>query len=125
MKRLSEVKAFTIKETSEQTGLTEDTIRYYEKIGLLPRAERKENRHRVYRPEDVDTMKLITCLKKTGMSLDDMKPFLNLSFDDDLTAFPDLYDRIQNHKENIKNQMASLQQIIDFIDSKLKLGNFG
>lgn len=55
---------FSIKETSEQAGLSEDTIRYYEKIGLLPRAERKANRHRVYRPEDIHTMRLITCLKK-------------------------------------------------------------
>jgi DNA-binding transcriptional MerR regulator len=121
---LGEVKAFSIKETSEQTGLSEDTIRYYEKIGLLPRAERKTNRHRVFHPEDVETMKLITCLKKTGMSLDEMKPFLNLSYDDDLIAFPELYDMILNHKEKIKNQIASLQQVVDFIDAKLKQGNF-
>jgi MerR family copper efflux transcriptional regulator len=120
--RMSEVKAFSIKETSEQTGLTEDTIRYYEKIGLLPRAERKTNSHRVYRSEDIDTMKLITCLKKTGMSLDDMKPYLNLSYEDDLTAFPELYDMLQDHKGKIEGQMAALQQIIDFIDAKLKTG---
>lgn len=63
---MSENELFSIKETSEQAGLSEDTIRYYEKIGLLPRAERKVNRHRVYRLEDIHTMKLITCLKKQG-----------------------------------------------------------
>jgi MerR family copper efflux transcriptional regulator len=114
---LGEVHVFTIKEAAEQTELSEDTIRYYEKIGLLPRAERKENRHRIYHPEDIATMKLIICLKKTGMSLDEMKPFLNLSYDDDLTEFPELYAKIQSHKEKIYNQMVSLQQIIDFIDS--------
>lgn len=39
---------FTIKETAVQTGISEDTIRYYEKIALLPRADRKDNGHRVY-----------------------------------------------------------------------------
>lgn len=41
-----EEQTFTIKQVAEQTGISEDTIRYYEKIMLLPQAERKENRHR-------------------------------------------------------------------------------
>ncbi|MFX3632747.1 MAG: MerR family transcriptional regulator [Candidatus Pristimantibacillus sp.] len=114
--------AFSIKESSEQTGISEDTIRYYEKIGLLPRAERKENGHRVYRTEDIEMMKLINCLKKTGMSLDEMKPFLQLSKDDDLHAFPELFDTIQNHKAKIKGQIDSLQEILDFIELKLDKG---
>ncbi|WP_317618413.1 MerR family transcriptional regulator [Paenibacillus sp. PL91] len=61
---MSEAKGFSIKEAAEQTGLTEDTIRYYEKISLLPRAERKENSHRIYRAEDIQKIKLINCLKK-------------------------------------------------------------
>jgi MerR family copper efflux transcriptional regulator len=79
MNIMNEVNEFSIKQTSEQTGLTGDTIRYYEKIGLLPRAERKANGHRMYHSDDITTMKRITCLKIAGMSLDDMKPFLNLS----------------------------------------------
>lgn len=58
---------FSIKQVSERTGLTEDAIRYYEKIGLLPSPKRKDNRHRVYHIEDAEMMELITCLKKTGM----------------------------------------------------------
>lgn len=38
---MNKVIEYTIKQTAELTGFTEDTIRYYEKIGLLPRAERK------------------------------------------------------------------------------------
>ncbi|MGC5771167.1 MerR family transcriptional regulator [Paenibacillus pabuli] len=110
---------FSIKETAEQAGLSEDTIRYYEKIGLLPRAERKPNRHRVYRPEDIQTMKLITCLKKTGMSLDEMKPYLQMSMDSDLDDFPDEREMLINHRKKIETQIASLQQIVDFIDEKM------
>lgn len=58
------IKGYSIKVASELTGITEDTIRYYEKIGLLPRAQRKGNSHRVYSDGDIETMKLITCLKK-------------------------------------------------------------
>lgn len=120
---MSTAKNFTIKETAHQAGLSEDTIRYYEKIGLLPRAERKLNSHRVYRDEDIDKMKLITCLKKTGMSLEQMKPFLHLSQDADLTAYPELNALLKEHKKEIEIQIASLQQIVDFIEVKLTPGN--
>ncbi|MGM1021760.1 MAG: MerR family DNA-binding protein [Bacillota bacterium] len=65
-------------------------------------------------------MKLITRLKKTGMLLDDMKPFLQLSCGDDIVEFPELLDSIQNHKQKIQSQIDSLQQIIEFIDSHVK-----
>ncbi|CAH1190371.1 hypothetical protein PAECIP111892_00131 [Paenibacillus auburnensis] len=116
---------YSIKAASELTGITEDTIRYYEKIGLLPRAQRKENSHRVYTEGDVELMKLISCLKKTGMPLDEMRPYLNLSRDSNLSEYPELYDKIQIHKRKILDQIASLQQIVDFIDTKVSEGNFG
>jgi MerR family copper efflux transcriptional regulator len=119
MNIMSEINGFSIKQTSEQVGLTEDTIRYYEKIGLLPRAERKANGHRIYRSEDINSMKFILCLKKAGMSLDDMKPYMHLSYDDDLAEFPELYRMLQDHKKNIENQIGELQIIVDFINIKL------
>ncbi|MCD1258450.1 MerR family transcriptional regulator [Paenibacillus athensensis] len=113
---------WTIKEAAEQAGLTEDTIRYYEKIGLLPRAERRANQHRRYRDADVQVMKTINCLKKTGMSLEDMKPFLQLTLEDDLVEHAELRELLVGHKQKIESQIAALQQIVDLIDSKLEPG---
>ncbi|MNI42177.1 HTH-type transcriptional regulator YfmP [compost metagenome] len=109
----------SIKAASEVTGISEDTIRYYEKIGLLPRAQRKGNSHRIYSERDIERMKLIACLKKTGMPLDEMRPYLKLSADSDLSEHPELYAKIQLHKQSILDQIASLQQIVDFIDSNI------
>lgn len=97
---MNKVIEYTIKQTAVQTGLTEDTIRYYEKIGLLPRAERKTSGRRVYHTEDIKTMKLIQCLKKTGMLLEEMKSYLQHSYDADLTDFPEIYGKLQNHKKS-------------------------
>jgi len=119
---MNEPLTYTIKEAAAQAGLTEDTVRYYEKIGLLGRAERKPNRHRVYRPEDVETMKMIACFKKTGMSLESMKPYLRLSRGDDLSAHPELHAMMEEHKQKIEHQIASLQQIVDFLESQLNPG---
>lgn len=113
---------YTIKQIAEQTGISEDTIRYYEKIKLLPRADRKENGHRLYRKEDIYMFKLISCLKKTGMPLEAMRPFLAASANTDSVEYTELVDQLRSHRENILNQISSLQQIVDFIDIKLKEG---
>lgn len=117
---MKEEQTFTIKQTAKQTGISEDTIRYYEKIALLPRAERKDNGHRIYRQEDIETILLISCLKKTGMPLEEMRPFLEVSVDADPAEYPELVELLKSHRENIVSQIASLQQVVDFIDMKLE-----
>ncbi|ACT00305.1 MerR family transcriptional regulator [Paenibacillus sp. JDR-2] len=115
---------FTIKQTADKTGISEDTLRYYEKIALLPRADRKDNGHRVYRQEDINTILLIYCLKKTGMPLEEMRPFLTVSVDADPAEYPELVKKLRDHRENIVSQITSLQQIVDFIDMKLEEGRY-
>ncbi|QJD85666.1 MerR family transcriptional regulator [Cohnella herbarum] len=119
---MKEELTFTIKQIAMQIGISEDTIRYYEKIALLRRADRKDNGHRVYRQEDIDTIRLLSCLKKTGMPLGEMRPFLAVSADADPAEYPELVGHLRNHRENIIAQIASLQQVVDFIDMKLEVG---
>ncbi|CAM3567640.1 MerR family transcriptional regulator [Paenibacillus lupini] len=121
---MKEEQSYTIKQSAEQTGITEDTIRYYERIALLPRAERKENGHRIYRQEDINTIRLIACLKKTGMPLEEMRPFLAVSADTDPAEYPELVELLTSHRKNVVSQIASLQQVVDFIDMKLEEGRY-
>ncbi|MCM3781950.1 MerR family transcriptional regulator [Neobacillus mesonae] len=121
---MKEKSTFTIKQTAKRTGISEDTIRYYEKIALLPRIERKDNGHRVYRQEDIDAIHLISCLKKTGMPLEEMRTFMAVSADADPAEYPELVEQLRSHRENIASQIASLQQIVDFIDMKLEEGKY-
>ena len=111
---------FSIHETSERSGLSKDTIRYYEKIGLLPRAERKASSHRIYTEQDIQTMSLITCMKKTGMSLEEMKPFLRMSLESDLNDFPEEREMLINYQKKVEEQIASMQQVVNFIQEKLE-----
>lgn len=60
----------TISEVSEKYGLTADTLRYYERIGLLPRVARKANGVRDYRQEDCQMIGFIKCLRGAGMPVD-------------------------------------------------------
>lgn len=112
--------AYSIKQASKKTGLTEDAIRYYEKIGLLPYAKRKRNGHRIYDEEDIELMELIICLKKTGMSLNEMKNILQYPVKYKLSSAPELKRTLLEYKEKVMNQIHDLQLIVEFIDSKLE-----
>ncbi|MBE0336117.1 MerR family transcriptional regulator [Paenibacillus sp. 23TSA30-6] len=111
--------SFSIKQVSQKIGLTEDALRYYEKIGLLPPSKRNKNGHRVYSIEDTEVMKLIICLKKTGMSLEDMKAYVPLSYKEDVTSVPEVNALLQSYRQKVIGQIADLQRIVGFIDHKL------
>jgi DNA-binding transcriptional MerR regulator len=63
-----------IGEIAERSGVTPRTIRYYEELGLLPRVEREQGKHRVYTDVDVDRVREITRLRDLlGLSLDELR----------------------------------------------------
>jgi MerR family transcriptional regulator, aldehyde-responsive regulator len=67
---------YSISQAAARTGLTAYTIRYYEKIGLLPPSHRKGSGIRVFDEKDLNFMLFLHALKKTGMSLEDMTEFV-------------------------------------------------
>lgn len=111
---------YTIKQVTEKTGLTEDAIRYYEKIGLLPYAKRKQNGHRIYDDKDTELMELIICLKKAGMSLNEIKKIIQLPINENLSSVPELKRTLLDYKEKVITQIHDLQRIVEFIDAKLE-----
>lgn len=113
------IQTYSIKQISEKSGLTEDAIRYYEKIGLLPYAKRKENGHRFYNYEDTERMEIIICLKKTGMSLSEMKHVIQHPLKENISSVPELKKFLLEYKQNIITQIHDLQRILEFIDLKL------
>lgn len=70
--------ALSIQEVSKRSGLSEPTLRYYEKIGLIDRVERDESSgHRRYGPAIVHRIEALACLRLTGMSVQDMRSYLS------------------------------------------------
>ncbi|MBW3082728.1 MerR family transcriptional regulator [Bifidobacterium phasiani] len=67
----------TIREAAMLSGLPESTLRYYEKIGIIPRIARDPSSgHRVYSDDDIESLVTISCLSATGMPLDAMREYL-------------------------------------------------
>lgn len=70
---------FTLQEVVQRSGLSEHTLRYYERIGLLDRVKRDSSSgHRRYTAEDVQNIEALACLRTTGMSIDDMRKYFAL-----------------------------------------------
>ncbi|MFJ8353268.1 MerR family transcriptional regulator [Bacillus paramycoides] len=70
---------FTISDVAKKTGLSPDTIRYYEKISLLPPAKRNENNNRQYVQLDIDRILFINHLKRTQMPLNKIQEYMKFS----------------------------------------------
>lgn len=71
-------KHYTIAEVSKLSGLPASTLRYYETIGLIQPIERdRSSRQRVYSQQDIDRIDGLACLHATGLSLDDMRTYLD------------------------------------------------
>ncbi|MED4071992.1 MerR family transcriptional regulator [Priestia endophytica] len=119
-------KNYTMKELVEQCDVSEDTLRYYEKIELLPPVDRKANGHRVYKEVHRETLKMIKCLKKTGMSLQQLKPLLLLQQEQNEEMQYDWYKILVDYQQKIKQQQEELQEAWEMIEEKrLKGEKFG
>jgi len=77
--RTAQSRGLTIQEMSQQSGLSAYTLRYYERIGLLkPIPRNQSSGHRLYSPETVALVESLSCLRATGMSIEDMRAHLRL-----------------------------------------------
>ncbi|OXM84808.1 MerR family transcriptional regulator [Paenibacillus rigui] len=109
----------SIKQAAELTGLKEDTIRYYERIGLLPYAERKNNGHRVYSRDHILGMIFMTRLKATGMTIEEMKHYRALTAQGSSTLAERL-SILEQHKQRIQREREQLDETLRIIDYKLE-----
>nr|WP_280169353.1 MerR family transcriptional regulator [Priestia megaterium]MDH3183564.1 MerR family transcriptional regulator [Priestia megaterium]MDH3183604.1 MerR family transcriptional regulator [Priestia megaterium] len=119
---------YSIGETAELTGFTADTLRYYEKIGLLPRATRKSNGLRVYSKDDVHLLKFLYCLKQTGLPLEEMGEFIQEGqvFENEFSPTEQNYlsinKRIQilsKHLKKMEEQRRNIDTVINLTVKKL------
>jgi DNA-binding transcriptional MerR regulator len=73
----------TIREAAERTGLTAHTLRFYERIGLLEPIARGAGGHRRYRDQDLGWIRLMICLRKSGMPIRTLQEFARLQREGD------------------------------------------
>ena len=109
---------YSIQEVSKKTGLSAHTLRYYEKEGLLPAVERTSGGFRQYSDEDLEALGLICCLKNTGMPLQEIARFVELTHEGDQTLRKRV-ELLREHRENVIARIAEMQRYLDKVTWKL------
>ena len=108
---------YTIKQAAEMMGVTPTTLRYYDKQGLLPFVKRLDSGYRVFSEGDMAMPRVIECLKKSGMSIQDIRQFSKwVQMGDD--SLHERYEMFLERKRTIEAQIAELQQTLAFINHK-------
>ena len=108
---------YTVGEMAKLLDIPASTLRYYDKEGLLPFVERSAGGIRVFKEQDYEWMKIIECMKKAGMSLKDIRTYIELALQGDGTIHERL-ELFRKQKQILQKQMENLQQTMDVLDFK-------
>ncbi|MUL41907.1 MerR family transcriptional regulator [Streptomonospora sp. PA3] len=100
---------YTPGEVAARFGLSLDTLRYYEKEGLLTEVERTPSGHRRYRPSDVELLDLVRCLRDTDMPIARLREFAELVRDGDHTVQSRL-ELLADHDARLTERIAQLRE---------------
>ena len=101
---------------SEETGLSIDTIRYYEKQGFVKKPDKDTSGHRSYTAQDVDLLNWVVCMKNSGMSLNRIKAYTEAFYQGDrevCIAF------LEEHLERLNEQKRNTEHYIQVTENKL------
>lgn len=108
---------YTVGEMAKMLGVPASTLRYYDKEGLLPFVERSAGGIRMFRESDLEWLRVIGCMKKAGISLRDIRQYMELVIqgDDTIDARLEMFRR---QRKTLETQMAELQHTMDMVDYK-------
>ncbi len=107
---------YSIKQLGELTGVTSDTIRFYEKAKVMPKPNKKANGHRIYTEEDLRRLHFIVQLKKTSMTLQEIKEYLNFS---DNQQYENCYQILYTQQQQFKKEIENMQKTLDLLNYKV------
>lgn len=109
---------YTIREATQLTGVSQDTLRYYEKIGLLAPIRRSDSGHRRYTEIDLAWARFLTILRATGMPIRRMLTFVKLEREGDATI-EERKALLEAHREDVARQLEELERSLGAIDAKI------
>ena len=110
---------FTVQETAERTGMSEHTLRYYERAGLLAAVRRDgSSGHRRYSADDVARVRTLACLRATGMPLEQMRRYFTLA-GQGRSAAPELRALLERQEGALQERMQAMQRHLDYVRRKI------
>lgn len=109
----------TMKEASEEAGMSYETLKFYCKEGLVPNVERDKNNYRNFDEKNIAWLKSLQCLRKCGMSLKDMKQYMQYCLQGK-SSIEKRKKMLEETKKELLEQAKQIHDSIAFIDNKQK-----
>lgn len=108
---------YSIGEVSDATNIAVSTLRYYDREGMFPGMRRGSGGIRVFSDKEINAIKVIECLKNTGMPIKDIKQFLDWCQEGN-ASLQKRRDMFYERLEEVSKQMAALQKTMNTIKYK-------
>ncbi len=108
----------TIKEVSEKYNISQDTLRYYERIGMIPAINRTPGGIRNYEESDLGWVELAICMRSAGLPIEALIEYVKLYQQGD-TTFAARLQLLQEQRESLEEQKAQLEKAINKLNYKI------
>lgn len=108
---------YSMKEACQKTSMTYETLKFYCNEGLVPNVKRDKNNYRIFDDRDINWLNNLSCLKKCGMSIQDMKLYITLCLRGESTI-PERKIMLDKQKNALMNKISELNECVDFVDNK-------
>ena len=108
---------YTMMQVCKEANMTYQTLKYYCNEGLVPNVKRDRNNRRVYDERDLKWIQDLVCLKKCGMSIQEMKEYLNLCLQG-ASTIPQRKEMLSQKQLHLRESIRELEDCISYIDWK-------
>lgn len=115
---IEEVVSLNIKEASSETGVSADTIRYYERIGLIMPIERVSG-IRKFNERNINQINFAKTMREAGLSIETLKDYVTLLFEDDPTTIPARKDILGEAINTINEKVKEIVDARDYLQWKI------
>ncbi|MDO5377996.1 MAG: MerR family transcriptional regulator [Clostridia bacterium] len=108
---------YTMLQACRETNMTYEALKFYCNEGLVPNVKRDQNNRRVFDSHDVAWIKSLTCLKNCGMSIQEMKEYLDLCLQGEATI-PIRKQILARKRQELLDRIAQLEESVRYVDEK-------
>ena len=113
---------YTMMQICRETGMTYQALKYYCNEGLVPNVKRDANNRRIFDEQDVKWIKDLVCLKKCGMSIQEMKDYLDLCLQG-VSTIPQRKEMLTEKQQRLRASIQELEDSVAYIDWKQNFYN--
>lgn len=110
----------TIKEVSKKFGISQDTLRYYERVGMIPPVTRTSGGIRDYNESDLGWVSLAVCMRSAGLPIEAMIEYVKLYQQGDSTI-PARLQLLLDQKDALTEQIRQIEQTMKRLDYKISV----